>query len=610
MKPIAVALLSTLLALSIGAQNDAPPLVLDPANTFIVTAEGPQPDNIAQAVRLLQEWLRKACAVEKGFPATSEARLGDPAGRVVIALGETKWSPRDDPRPLWQDGFILQRRDNVIVICGGTPRGTYNGVVAFLDRACGVRFYMPGNLFTSLPPDRKIVVGALDAREEPFVRATSMTGGGATPGQGDWVKRNNAFSRTGLAGTHQHNMWAAFPPEKYAQKYPDIYPVIKGARYIPKEARDQAWNPCLTTPQLLDAAEESVTAYYQARPDHLWYSFAFQDSHAVCECPACLAAYAASPHKDNDPRVARAKALSDLYWTFMNALAARIEPKLPGKKIEGLAYSVTRFVPPFKLHPNVVVFTNFHIAELDADGILKPAPDGLTPLDRWLDVCSAYGNHDWYHGNGYLLPRIYSGYWARYLRHLKSKVPFTYQHAELYWNWKLDGPKAWILARLWWNPDLDPRALLAQFCADMFGPAAEPMNGYFTALEDLWIRLDNVEGPERKLFAWKTQFRASEKAREEIARCRALLDQAAALAHTPEQKARVEAFSTTFRVSEFLFALAAADKVNRARIAEFQTWARDTIMPDPMTFMLAGTEAILKQINDAVTTVSAGKPAE
>lgn len=610
MRMLTVLVMTALLCASAWAQPKPPPITLDPANTFIVTAEGAQPDQVAAAVKLLQEWLRKACGVEKGFAATSVERLGDPAGKVIIALGETKWTQRDESRAIWQDGYEIRRVDNVITIRGGKPRGTYNGVIGFLDKCCGVRFYLPHDLFTSLPKDRKVVIGDVDVIEEPYVKATSMTGGGSTPGQGEWVRRNNGFSRAGLAGTHQHNMWGAFPPDKYAQKYPEIYPLIKGERHIPKDNKDQGWNPCLTTPQLLDAAEESATAYYKANPDHLWYSFAFQDSHAVCECPTCLAAYAASPMTDKDPKLARAKAVSYLYWTFMNKLAARLENKLPGKKIEGLAYSVTRFPPPFKLHPNVVVFTNFHIAELDADGVLKADEQGQTPVDQWLSVCSSYGNHDWYHGNGYLIPRIYSGYWSRYLRYVKSKVPFTYQHAELYWHWKLDGPKAWVLARMWWNPELDPKALLGQFCADMFGPAAEPMTQYFTTLEALWTQMDNVEGPERKLFNWKSQFKTTDKDRAELSRCRALLDQAAGLAQTAEEKERVQSFSKTFRVCEFLFALAEAKTVNKAKVEEFRTYVRDVIMPDPMTFKEAGDDDIVKQIDQAIAALSAGKATE
>ena len=207
MRMLTVMLMTALLCASAWAAPKLAPITLDPANTYIVTAEGAQNEQVAAGVKLLQEWLRKAYGVEKGFAATSAERLGDPAGKVVIALGETKWTQRDESRAIWQDGYEIRRVDNVITIRGGKPRGTYNGVVGFLDKCCGVRFYLPADLFTSLPKDRKIVIGDVDVIEEPYVKATSMTGGGSTPGQGEWVRRNNGFSRNGLAGTHQSMAW-------------------------------------------------------------------------------------------------------------------------------------------------------------------------------------------------------------------------------------------------------------------------------------------------------------------------------------------------------------------------------------------------------------------
>ncbi|HRU05942.1 MAG TPA: DUF4838 domain-containing protein, partial [Candidatus Brocadiia bacterium] len=578
-------------------------LRLDPSGTVIVTPARTAEAWTQEAAALLRDYLRKASGAERGFEIMVEP--GDAKAKAAIALGRTQYVNDEEIEGLWQDGFVIRRKANVVVVCGGKSRGTFLGAVAFLDRFCGVRFYMPGELFTSLPAEPRLVVpGGVDIRDEPYVKATSMSGGGGAPGLGEWRKRNNAYSRAGLAGTHQHNMWAAFPPERYAGRYPEIYPLVKGARYIPKDAADQQWNPCFSEPRLLDAAEETLAAYYRRQPKHLWFSFGCQDSHVACECARCQAFYA--PFVKADAKEGKERAVSELYWRFMNKLAERIEAKLPGKRIEGLGYGVTRFPPPFKLHPNVVVFTNLHIAELEADEILEARGGGRGRLEEWLDVASAYGNHDWYHGNGYLIPRIYSGYWSRFMRRLKSRIPVTYQHAEMYWNWGLDGPKAWVLCRLWWNPEADAEALLGQFCADMFGPAAEAMKVYFAGLEKLWARLDNIEGPERKLNRWDTQFVTSAQGREMIAACREALDKAAGLARTETQKKRVELFSKTFRLSEGLFALAAAEKWDPSRAEALVKYAREVVAQDPMTTMTTG-EALVKQVEAAVKAVAGKK---
>lgn len=570
----------TLFASGMAGAVEGPPSPLSGERTVLVTPASADPFE-TKAAALLQQWLRRATHAKDGFEIVAEDKAGDATGKVVFAIGRTRWADAQKLAAIWQDGFIIRRGSNIIVIAGGQPRGTLFGAARFLDRFCGVRFYLPDQLFTSVPRQKPAIPAAIDIVEEPFVRATSMSGPLAVPRYNDWLERIAGNTRAGLAGTHQHNMWHAFPPAKFAARRPEIYPMVKGERYIPKDAADQKWNPCFSEPKLLDAAEETVAEYYRAHPDHLWYSFGIQDSHVMCECPRCAALV--KPHVERDPKLGRVATCSELFWRFMNALAERLEKKLPGKHIEGLAYSMTRLPPPFKLHRNIVVFTNFHIAELDADPFLKPDESGVTPLDRWLNLAGAYGNHDWHQGNGYLIPRVYSGYWSRFMRHLKSKTPFTYQHAETYPNFGLDGAKSFVLAQTWWNPGVDTAALWRQFCDDMFGPAATPMNGYFAALEKLWTSLDNVEGPERKLNRWSNQFVTSEADREAIRRCRKLLDEAKSLARTDAERKRIELFSKTFRLSEYLFEFAAAPSVSAARIEEAKRHAREAILPDPLT---------------------------
>jgi hypothetical protein len=463
---------------------------------------------------------------------------------------------------------------------------------------------MPGDLFTSLPARGEITLGDIDLVEQPFVRLCLMSGLGGAPGEAEWVTRNGTNRRDILGGTHQHNMFAAFPPAKYAARYPEIYPILNGTRYIPKDAADQKWQPCFTEPKLLDAAEETAVSYFQEHPDHRYLAFSIQDSNVFCQCPRCAAISAGFLAKD--PKGGALTASSQIYWKFMNALAARLEAKLPDKLIVGLAYTSTREAPPFKLHPNLLVVTNFHIAEFLADGILKPGEQGVSPVDRWLSIAKHYGNHDWYQGNGYLLPRIYTGFWSQFLRHLKQSGKDTpFEHAEAYANWGMDGPKLYIVSRLWWNPDEDVDALWRQFCADMFGPAAETMRNYFSRLERLWTVLDNEEGPERKLKRWSTQFQTTAKDRAELQACRALLDRGAMQAQTEEQAQRVRLFAKTFRLSADLCELAAAETVSAAKLAEVKRYFAEEIAPDTMTLFRLQREPTF--IDDVLKAVVGSK---
>ncbi|MBL8293775.1 MAG: hypothetical protein JNN08_18160, partial [Bryobacterales bacterium] len=90
--------------------------------------------------------------------------------------------------------------------------------------------------------------------------------------------------------------------------------------------------------------------------------------------------------------------------------------------------------------------------------------------------------------------------------------------------------------------------------------------------------------------------------------CRALLDKSLAQAATPEELQRIELFSKTYRVAEYLFEFANSKAIAPARVDEFRKYIADTIAPDPMTLYLAGNSAELtKEVEAALAVVTKGK---
>jgi len=589
----------------------AGPLELTPGDTLLVLPEQYVGQGNFDAAAELQRWLRAGAGVEQGFDVVREEDLESIRAKKIIALGRTQWVADDLVRGLSPAGYVLRRDANLVIVAGRTSQGTYHGAVRLLDEVCGVRFYMPTGLFTSDPRPAPAVPELLDRRSDPFVQSAMMTGILSIPGDGGWSKRNGVGRR--LGGTHQHSMYAMFPPSRYEKTHPEIYPIIDGKRHVPRDANDQGWQPCLSASGLVDAAEDSALRYFRRNPQAEYVAFSVQDGHAVCQCDACRAEYARHKTPGAEPREYQAAGFSRLYWRFVGSLAERLEKRLSGKRVVALVYGPARFPPEDRLPENVILFTNFHVAELDADRILAPDPaTGVSRLDYVLRRCSFYGNHDWYHGRGFLMPRIYSGYWSRFMRHLADHVEGAYMHAEAYPNWGLDGPKLYIAARLWWASRLDAGALLNEFCRDMFGPAAEPMRDYFAGLEQLWITLDNQKGPERKLFRWDRQFLADADDLAAVRRCRDLLTRAESLAQTTPQRRRIALFSKTFRLPETLYRFAAAETVTQDDLTAFWQHVDREILPDPLTLHGAGQNPaeLRGQIERAVGwTTDGGKKA-
>ncbi|MBD0258770.1 MAG: DUF4838 domain-containing protein [Cytophagales bacterium] len=604
------------------------PVKLQPERTLVVKYIGN--DNAAYAADLLQKWLRKVYRTSTGFQIVAGNKL--PANAVqdnfIIALGPSPWSPYRPEAETGPYGFSIRRTGNVVSIVGPAPKpGTSPlqlndlmlGATYFLDKYCGVRVYLPHDLFGSVPANASVTVPAeINVLQKPFTSYVSATGFANLDVQSangekvyydfQWA-RHHGFVRRDWE-SHQHSMGYRFPPEKFAAKYPEIYPVFDGKRYIPQGGGDQQWQPDFAEPHLVDAAVESAVAYFKEKPNLDYISFSVQDSWRFSKegkMGEALRKYAAGEELTG---------YTDLFVQFINQVAARLEKELPRQGITGrktlvyLAYSGVASVPREKLHPNVLPVAVFRVAELDLEGSLQTA-GGRNPSSMfdWMARTKRIGIHDWAQGNGYFFPRIYSVQYARLLRFIRDQGgTLEFAHLECYPNWGLDGPKYYLMGKLLWDPDTDVNAELTQFSNDLFGRASREMYGYFNTLEQLSYSMNNNPAQYRKLFSFPQQFLLIAPELALVQKARGHLDKAARQARTPEEKQRIALFSKTFRLSEYLFEVANAKEIKRARLAEITRYVDEVLLKDPLTLYLVRKPADLKaQVQYAVDRCVAGK---
>jgi hypothetical protein len=271
---------------------------------------------------------------------------------------------------------------------------------------------------------------------------------------------------------------------------------IGGERCFPGP-QDQKWQPVFSEPKLVDAAVESVREFFIVHPDAPYIAFSIQDGHEYGQ---------RDMNSEEVKEQGKLQGLSNLYWAFMNKVAERLEEEFPDKKIVGLAYSDVRMPPPFKLHENTIAWLVFKMADIEIDNRFRARADGLNYEKAWAEAASAIGVHDWAYGLGFLFPRIYTRSEQRtFLEFEKMGAPLRYAYSELGANWGLDGPKVYLLAKLWWDPHTDIQAELRRFCDDLFGKAGQPMYEYFVLLETLYCDHLNRR-VEQKLYRWERQF--------------------------------------------------------------------------------------------------------
>ncbi len=574
------------------------PMVLTPDGTLIVVGTFCHYADLNTA-RLLQSNLRRAYDIEQGFEIVNEYKLDeDLAHDAVLAVGQTRFAADADGKGLEPFGFRIRRRGKAVIFAGGSDKGALYGVVRFLDRLCGVRFYMPGELFTSRPEKTPITLCRIDITEAPYVKVAASHTHGAPDG-GTFMTLHGLDRRP---TSHQHTMYHRFLPDRYAEKYPKIFPTLNGERYIPQPG-DQRWQPCFSEPTLVDAAVESATEFFREHPGIGYVAFSIQDAHVYCERD--LASEVVTAHIANlGEEDGRVQGLSNLYWAWLNKVAERMEKTHPDKKIVGLVYASVRKPPPFKLHKNIIAWMVFKISDIVID---KRFTDNLSYIKAWTNAASAVGHHDWSYGYGFLIPRIYTGYFQKtFLEFEKMGAPIRCAYAEAGPNWGLDGPKLYLMARLWMDPHADVQAELKQFCDDMFGRAAGEMLAYFTLLEDLFCNHLNRR-TEQKLFRWTRQFTEwTDEELDILVRARGLLDEAAGRTKPDSDEAkRIELFSKTLRLTEMLVAIGNAEQVSQATVEDVREYFHKVIIPDAMTIHARGKreelgtlilEPVLKQI--------------
>lgn len=337
---------------------------------------------------------------------------------------------------------------------------------------------------------------------------------------------------------------------------------------------------------------ESAAEFFRENPGIDYVAFSIQDFHVYCERDLSSEVVAAQIARlgEEDGKV---QGLSNLYWAWLNKVAKRMEATHPDKKIVGLVYASVRQPPPFKLHKNIIAWMVFKISDIVID---KRFTDNRPYLETWTNAASAVGHHDWSYGYGFLIPRIYTGYFQKtFLEFDRMGAPIRCAYAEAGPNWGLDGPKLYLMARLWMDPHADVEAELRQFCDEMFGPAAAEMLACFTLLEDLYCNHLNRR-TEQKLFRWSRQF--TEWTNEELAmlvRARGLLDKATGRTSPGSNEARrIELFSKTLRLTEMLVAIGNANKVSPAMVKGVRTYFCEVIIPDPVTIHARGKREDLK----------------
>ncbi|HUT73946.1 MAG TPA: DUF4838 domain-containing protein [Armatimonadota bacterium] len=490
------------------------------------------------AAQELQMFLERICGARLPI-VTDEETLGE----HEIILGDNahlrEIGEKVDLEGLGDEGFVIRTAPPHLVIAGGRLRGTMYGVYTFLEDHLGCRWFTPE--VSRIPKLERLEVGDISDRQIPVLEGRDVYFQHAF--DADWAARNRV--NTGRAVTKEHGakaeppwpyalFYLLIPPDKYFASHPEWFSQVDGERtHIGRFQRAQL---CLTNEGLIQEAIKIAKAWLREHPQATVISVMQNDgAGGWCECNDCAALEAREGGAHSAPII-----------YFVNRIAEAIADEHPGVAVSTLAYWYSQRPPKtLKPRPNVIVrmCTNqccrshaFANEKCEQNAPLRE------DLRHWFELTQRIYVWDYVvNFRHYLLPFANLG-------RLGPNIRFFVNHGVrgIFAQGSGDSPhsdlsplKAYVLAKLMWNPDCNEERAVDEFLAAYFGAAAQPIRAYLDSLERE-IEADDLVRLHLSSFVQAVE--ASYLTPELLARAARLFDEAERLvADDPERRLRVQA---------------------------------------------------------------------
>jgi len=244
---------------------------------------------------------------------------------------------------------------------------------------------------------------------------------------------------------------------------------------------------CVSNPELIAQIAAEKIAELQANPDLDCVSISPNDGGAAtfCTCPECEAwdhpdaPIIAFYWPDAPDRRKEHVSLSDRYARFYNEIAKIVAQECPGRMLGAYAYSAYRTVPIEQtLEPNILIgfvginYVNREFYEAD-----------METFAGWAEKSSNIFWRPNLLGGGMGFPQNFARALGRDVAAMTDRGLTVTDFDCQYQHWALKGLTYYVLAEMLADPGADPDAIIDDYCATGFGPAAESVRAYFDELE-------------------------------------------------------------------------------------------------------------------------------
>ncbi|MFA6175975.1 MAG: DUF4838 domain-containing protein [Phycisphaerae bacterium] len=479
------------------------------------------PASVVYAAKELQTYLKRISGAD--LPILNSAPVK--AGKILIYVGahESLKSPGLDTSGLGDDGFKIISGNRWLALFGrdeaGPPlagathplrltesyseklkinrhgeTGTLFAVYHFLERFCGVRWYMPGDLGEIVPVLKSVIMPEnIDIKDTPDFPYRFLYSCDFRDDEDSAVWYRRAGFGAPFPVAINHSFFTTF--SQYQKTNPEYFALRNGKRDFDISCMGHG-NLCLSNPEVLKCFVKEAREFFDENPGQRIFSVMPNDAfNRICECQEC--------QKQIDENNGTSGKFSNYVWKFVNNVAKELCKSHPDRFIGCCAYGAYLNPPEIseKFSPNVVVMVCKSSSEYWNSDYKKQI---IALVESWNSKIHSGNLYCWeyYNWAGFIpylrnVPVVFPHIIAEDLRFFRGKSKGEFLEAQ---TWSkgtkerknyfpgLTHLNHYVTAKLMWNADADVDSLLDEYYALFYGPASSEMKSFWEKSEELWSR--------------------------------------------------------------------------------------------------------------------------
>ncbi|MHC4873827.1 MAG: DUF4838 domain-containing protein [Planctomycetota bacterium] len=506
---------------------------------IVYPAENKESSYYKELALLLQKHLGDAAGIK--LPVIADSNLKSEDAKNLLLIGKCNHADSslfaEKVSTLKNEGFIIASHNSNIIIIGRDSReqygkkqnpmtikkieqerGTFFGVIDFLERICGFRFYFPLKFGTIIPdlksvnitvepgfftdaPQLQTRTGSIGLGRSRDVKLVGYNRDKAREWQLSMRHGNIYIHKTGHTIS---NYWS----KMYGKSRPELFALRDdGTRAIGSKGI-MTTQMCYGNPAFLKEYLKIIREFYKTgkgvkffktynrSPNDKYIYWWPNDGYRGCLCSDCK--------KIADPKADFINRDSRIIWDFGKRLAEAVKKEFPGKKLIFPVYGTWYERPKDIVMPdNVVIFVCLaHVIEgfakeeryynYLANQFKDLQKQSCEPVQVWTHYPIKPRLH-----NGLEAPALAPHILSKLFRELSPVIGGLYINGSESVNFLIEGLIFYQYMKMTWNENIDPDALLKRYCENMFGEAAGEIRAYFNAVINRWENVKWKDLPDK-----------------------------------------------------------------------------------------------------------------